>query len=265
MREDFEKRWENRKMRWEARCEARGSGGKGHIWTGAFILLIGIALLIKVSVADFPHWIFSWQMFLIALGLFIGFRHNFKGGAWFILMLIGGVFLINEIVPDFSYRRYMWPIALIAVGLFFILRPRNKFIPASASEKKNDLSDDSAGYKSGDFTKEDFIDSTCIFSGSKKNIISKNFKGGDIVTIMGGTELDLTQADVTEPAILEITTIFGGTKLLIPSNWEIKSEAVMIFGGIEDKRKMQPLTEASEKIIILKGTVIFGGIEIKSY
>ncbi|HPG10684.1 MAG TPA: LiaF-related protein [Chitinophagaceae bacterium] len=264
MREDFEKRWENRKMRWEARCEARGSG-KGHIWTGAFILLIGIAALIKASVTDLPDWVFSWQTLLITLGVFIGFRHGFRGASWLILILIGSIFLIDDIIPDFSYHRYMWPMALIVIGLFFILRPRNRYIPSSAGEKKNDLSDGPSGHKSGDFTKEDFIDSTCIFSGSKKNIISKNFKGGDIVTIMGGTELDLTQADVTEPAILEITTIFGGTKLLIPSNWEIKSEAVMIFGGIEDKRKMQPMTEAPEKVVILKGTVIFGGIEIKSY
>lgn len=66
-----------------------------------------------------------------------------------------------------------------------------------------------------------------------------------------------------KPVTLEITTIFGGTKLIIPSNWEIKSEAVMIFGGIEDKRRMQTITGQPEKTLILKGTVLFGGIEIK--
>lgn len=50
-----------------------------------------------------------------------------------------------------------------------------------------------------------------------------------------------------KPVTLEITTIFGGTKLIIPSNWEIKSEAVMIFGGIEDKRRMQTITGQPEK------------------
>lgn len=68
-----------------------------------------------------------------------------------------------------------------------------------------------------------------------------------------------------KPVTMEITTIFGGTKLIIPSNWEIKSEAVMIFGGIEDKRRMQTITGPPEKTLILKGTVLFGGIEIKSY
>lgn len=66
-------------------------------------------------------------------------------------------------------------------------------------------------------------------------------------------------------AVIELTTIFGGTKLLVPSNWSIKSEAVTIFGGIEDKRRMQTVTETPEKILLIRGTVIFGGIEIKSF
>jgi hypothetical protein len=53
--------------------------------------------------------------------------------------------------------------------------------------------------------------------------------------------------------------------MLVPSNWAIKSEVVTIFGGIEDKRRMQAITEAPEKTLFLKGTVIFGGIDIKSF
>lgn len=249
-------------MRWEARCEYRG--GRGHIWTGVFILLIGVAAFVKATVTDLPDWVFSWQTLLIALGIFIGLRHNFRGASWFILVLIGSIFLINEINPEFSFRRYIWPAALILVGLYFILRSGSRFSNKSA-EKKNYNSDDPLLNTDQSFTKEDFVNSTSIFSGSKKNIISKNFKGGDVVNIFGGTELDLTQADMTEPAIIEVTTIFGGTKLIVPSNWEIKSEAVMIFGGIEDKRKMNTISETPEKILVLKGTVIFGGIDIKSY
>ena len=97
-------------------------------------------------------------------------------------------------------------------------------------------------------------------------MISKNFKGGDLVNIFGGTELDLSQADFTGTAIIDLTTIFGGTKLLVPSNWSLRSEGtVTIFGGIEDKRRMQTITETPDKTLVLQGTVIFGGIEIKSF
>jgi predicted membrane protein len=227
--------------------------------------LIGVAALFKASLTDLPDWIFSWPTFLIALGFFIGLRHNFRGAAWFILMLVGGAFLFSHLNPDISIRRYIWPLALIVVGLFFIVRPRRRNWQ-QGSEKKNAgmQGDSSIGFEET-WNDEDFVDSTSIFGGAKKNIISKNFKGGDLVNIFGGTDLDLTQADFTGKAVIELTTIFGGTKLIIPSNWSIQSDAVIIFGGIEDKRKMPAAAENPDKILVLKGTVIFGGIDIKSY
>jgi len=261
MKEDFETRVKEQKMRWEARCEYKS--GKSHIWTGVFILLIGVAALVRVTNPELPGWWFSWKTFLVALGLFIGLKHRFKGGAWFILMLVGGAFLAAELYPHISIRRYIWPALLIIVGAYLIFRPRRRWY---GSDSKTEQGSSETFFNAEEtYTGEDFVDSTSIFGGAKKNIISKNFKGGDIVNIFGGTELDLTQADMSRPAELEITTIFGGTKLVIPSNWEIKSEAVMIFGGIEDKRKMQTVTGNPEKTLILKGTVVFGGIDIKSF
>jgi hypothetical protein len=98
----------------------------GSIWTGVFIILIGIAALIKATVTDLPTWVFSWQMFLIVLGFFIGIRHGFRGPAWLILMLVGGAFLVTEINPDITIRRYIWPMALIVTGIFLVLRPRHR-------------------------------------------------------------------------------------------------------------------------------------------
>ena len=86
-----------------------------------------------------------------------------------------------------------------------------------------------------------------------------------MVNIFGGSEIDLTQADMQAPAVLEVTALFGGATLIVPSNWAIKSEAFTLFGGISDKRKIGPLTHSAQKTIILKGTMIFGGMEIKSY
>ena len=103
--------------------------------------------------------------------------------------------------------------------------------------------------------------------GIKKNIFSKTFRGGDIVTIFGGTELNLTQADVPHRIVLDITQIFGGAKIIIPPHWKIHSEDVVsIFGSVEDKRPILPdVNYDPTKLLILKGTNIFGGIDIKSY
>jgi hypothetical protein len=73
------------------------------------------------------------------------------------------------------------------------------------------------------------------------------------------------QADIQGEIELDLTQIFGGCKLIVPSHWEIKSELVNIFGGVEDKRPTQNINTDHSKVIILRGTSIFGGIEIRSY
>jgi len=264
-RQERQQRREERRQRWANNAQGQFgiiSGRHNNVLTGIFILIIGVIALMRATIPDFPDWVFSWQMMLIAFGLFIGVRHNFRGGAWLALLLVGGIFLFRDIYPEFSFNR-IWPVVLIVVGLFIIMRPRRKWKFNAA--KKTEGASDSFFTEDVDYSKDDFVDSTSIFGGAKKIIISKNFKGGDLVNIFGGTELDLSQADFTGVAIIELTTIFGGTKLLVPSNWSIKSEAVTIFGGIEDKRRMQQITEATEKTLLIRGTVIFGGIDIKSF
>ena len=264
---EFETRNEPPKNRWEQRWEKRMEhrDGNGHVWTGIFLLAIGGLALARSMGVPVPVWLFSWQMLLIAIGLFIGFRKGFRDGGWFVPVIVGGFFLVNEFVLQGELRRHIWPMILIVIGALFIFRPRSKTCkgwgkknPGLQAETITPLSEES-------YTRDDIIDSTCIFSGTKKVILSKNFKGGDIVNIFGGCEIDLTQADMTTPAILEVTAIFGGATLIVPSNWAIKSEAVTIFGGIGDKRKITPSTESPSKTLVLKGTMIFGGMEIRSY
>ncbi len=60
--------------------------------------------------------------------------------------------------------------------------------------------------------KRDFLDAISVFGGVKKNIMTKNFKGGEIINFMGGSENNLTQADFNGTIKIDTTNIFGGTK-----------------------------------------------------
>ncbi|RYY10196.1 MAG: hypothetical protein EOO04_37265 [Chitinophagaceae bacterium] len=259
---DFRDFREEARNRWESRKERQGHG---HVWTGLFLLVIGGIALVKSFGIPVPVWLFSWQMLLIAIGLFIGFRKGFRDGGWFVPILVGGIFLVNEYVMHGNLQRHMWPLILIILGIVFILRPKKGSWQKSCEKKSPYMNADTIPISDAVHSQDDVIDSTCIFSGSKKVILSKNFKGGDIVNVFGGSEIDLMQADINGTAILEVTAIFGGATLIVPSNWAIKSEAVTIFGGISDKRKFAALAEPSTKTLVLKGTLIFGGMEIKSY
>jgi predicted membrane protein len=245
------------------------------VWTGLFLLAIGGISLAKSFGAPFPPWVFSWQMLLIAIGLFVGFRKGFTQGGWFVPVLIGGAFLMNDYFLNGTLRQHMWPLIMIVIGIFFIIRPRRRRWHGSNPFQEKKTTDTGAGTDTAtainipmdetSYSEDDYIDTTSIFGGTKKVILSKNFKGGDMVNIFGGSEIDLTKADMKETAVLEVTAIFGGATLVVPSNWAVKSEAVTIFGGISDKRSIAGYSENSGKNLLLKGTVLFGGIEIKSY
>ena len=241
--------------------------GSGHVLIGIFILLIGAIGLLKTLSLPIPDWIFSWPMLLIGLGFLLGLRSQFQNVTWLILMLIGSLFLMNHIYPELAMRRYIWPLALIMVGAFLIFRPRRQSWNRRNMDDENKPSgiEESSPYENKNYSSEDFIESTSIFGGIKKNVLSKKFKGGDVVNIMGGTEINLMQADINGRVILEIVQIFGGTKLIVPAHWEIKPEMVALFGGIEDKRQMQNVTHNPDKILVLKGTTMFGGIDIRNY
>lgn len=261
---DFRERMENRKRRWEARMEKHD--GKGHIWTGLFLLVVGGLALARSFGVPMPVWLFTWQMLLIAIGLIIGLKKGFREGGWFIPIIIGGAFLLNDYFLHGELRRHIWPVILIVLGVFFVLRPRRKrWHDWSEKKSAGTQAETIKPVSEEEYSRDNFIDSTNIFSGTKKVVLSKTFKGGDITNIFGGCELDMTQADMTEPAVLDITAVFGGATLIVPSHWAVKPDAVTIFGGISDKRKFHASPEAATKTLILDGTIIFGGIEIRSY
>ena len=96
----------------------------GRVIGGLFFVIIGILLLVdRMDAIDLPYWVFSWETFLITLGLFIGFRHSFRNPSWIVLVLIGTVFLLDDMFPAFSFRVYFWPMLVIIAGIWLIMSP----------------------------------------------------------------------------------------------------------------------------------------------
>jgi len=261
----------------------------GKVFAGTVLLIIGTLLLFKQFGMSFPYWLFSWPVFLIILGLFLGFRHNFRNPTWFILVIIGVLFFIERLIPSFNIRHFIWPIIIIFLGIWMIFGKPNfrrrryhnyepQLNPTHSSEYYPEaplpdagpgIEQESAYAYTADYTNrisnEDFLHATSIMGGVKKIIVSKNFQGGDITNFMGGSEINLTQADIQGRVIIDITQLMGGTKLIVPSNWNVVSEMISIFAGLDDKRLIQPGNFNPEKVLIVRGTSIMGGVDIRSY
>src|SRR5690606_23450899 len=114
------------------------------------------------------------------------------------------------------------------------------------------------------FSNEDYLKSTSIFGDQKKTIISKSFKGGEVVNVFGGTDINLIQADIQHPVVIDVFQIFAGTKIIIPAHWKVHSDVVSVFGEVDDKRFTQGMPQDEQKVVYIKGTSLFGGVTIKS-
>jgi len=206
--------------------------------------------------------IFSWQMLLIAIGIVNVSNDAHKGIGW-ILIAIGGFFMVSEYFDlPVSFRHIFWPALLIIIGLTLI------FGSGKMCRRRGRWSGTGTGTGTGSdfsFSKgEKFIEEVAVFGGGDRVVNSQAFRGGKVVTVFGGSKLDLTKAQLAEgPVEIEVVAIFGGSTLLMPTDWNVKMEVFNIFGGYSDKRVRGQVD--FNKTVVVKGVAIFGGGEIKSY
>ena len=239
--------------------------GNSALYTGLFIVLLGVVWLLSKAGVSLPGWVFSWQMILIIIGVGIGVGNNFRNAASWILIGIGAIFLINDIyfIP-FEVRQYFWPVLVIAIGLVIIFKPKSNWRKKIHKDADGNPSV-GVGSSGRSYGRDEVLDIVSVFNGLKRTVTSKVFKGGESVTVFGGTELNLLQADFEKEAVLEVTVVFGGLKLIVPKNWDVRTEVTSVLAGVEDKRYSAVQVLPDEKTFVITGTVVFGGIEIASY
>lgn len=261
--------------------ENRSTTSSNRVLAGVLIIGIGILFFFKqAGWAIFPYWLFTWPMILIAVGLFMGIKHNFRGSGWLIMLIIGAFFLVDDVLDLYSLKHYLVPAILMGIGTMLIFRPKNHDRWRKRKERWGEWRNQEPAYTETTSFSEgtsaantalsstdapEKVDATAIFGAVKKNIVSKNFIGGDATSIFGGSEIDLSRADINGTVTMDVTAILGGIKLIVPSHWTIKQQITAIFGGVEDKRDLHTAITSPNKILVLDGTAFMGGIEISSY
>ncbi len=242
------------------------SRSRGKVAGGILIVVIGSLFLGRELGAEIPAWVFTWKMLLIGIGIVSAIKHNFRHVAWIILIGIGSAFLINDFYPEMHLKPILIPILIIIAGLFIIFKPRRNYKKWGRWNRYDRYYRNHGSIEKGFDSDENVINCSTVFGAVKKNIISKEFKGGEVSLVCGGLELDLTNAEIVDQATLNVSIVMGGIKLVIPAHWSIKSEVSVTMGDVEDKRRLQPNTTGTpSKVLLLKGEVVMGGIEIKSY
>ncbi|MBN2745589.1 MAG: hypothetical protein JXR34_02600 [Bacteroidales bacterium] len=199
--------------------------------------------------------LFNWQMLLIGIGLILISKKNgsFVGA---IVILVGLVFLIPVYfnVPV-NTSQLLWPAILVGIGIIVLF---NGFGKCGKSFKSK--------FHHQEISDIDMVDGNHIFGGGEHFVTSDNFKGGRINAIFGGGVYDLTKCKLAAGTnVLEVNFIFGGVEFLVPSSWNIKVEVDSIMGGFSNKQGIYKQDEATEGVLIIRGSAIFGGGELKRF
>ena len=217
----------------------------GRVIIGILMIILGALFVMRnYEILDFPYEYFTWEYFFILIGVLFLFLSRNKA-AGFVFIAIG----LFNLVPE------LWPLLLVLIGLYIIYgRTRHN--------RQKDDSPETEQSKSS----TDYVESVSIFGGGSKIINSDNFKGGSIVSIFGGSEINLANSKLAEGENnIEITAVFGGTTLTVPPDWNVVIDVLPIFGGFSDKRMKDPNKKIQEgRTLLLKGVVLFGGGEIKT-
>lgn len=277
----------------------RINNNDGGMIFGFIILGVGILILLRKLDVFYPDWLLSWPMILIAIGVITLVKHEFKSLFGVLMLGLGMFFLLErEFNFNFGLQNYVFPIALIVVGIYLITKKRqekqaladfqDKIDARTSSTKtftedkiskeeydkgeKTAFSSQSTGNKSfsgmsgtSGTSYSDSVSIDSIMSGINKRMLTKNFQGGKLTAAFGGIDLDLTQSDFSGMVTLQVDVIFGGIKLVVPPHWDVRVEVTNIAAGVEDKRVYRQSETDSDKILLIRGTVFFGGLEIKSY
>jgi len=218
---------------------------------GLLIMCIGVLFLLgNMDILNPDDYFRLWPALLIIFGL-VHILKPYQAPRFvfgIILMVVGTLMLLNNLyIFSFSFRDY-WPVILIAVGIVMVL---NHSIFSGRSRPS------AAGGGDADA----FLKVMSILSGFKRKCNSRIFKGGDLTAVMGGFEIDLRDADIDGEAVIEVFLLMGGGEIRVPDDWRVTTECLPILGGIEDKTYPR---ENADKRLIIRGTAIMGGMEIRN-
>lgn len=226
------------------------------------IILIGLAvLLVLSSLQIIPESIsgiiISWQALLLIIGIKFLLMRMFIPGA-----VLSVVALYFAIPMAYAKLGFVFPlegkpfltiliaVLLIIAGIFSIRMARR----ISSHEK---------GFLNIKPNSKGLVKIACAFGENSHTILEKPFKGAEVSTAFGTSNINLEKSDLPEgDTFLEIKNAFGETHILVPDNWNVECSVQSMLGEFKDRRREQ--NAFASKRLIINGANFLGEIILDS-
>ena len=211
-----------------------------HLVVGVGLIFLGVVLVLdRLGIVEVAKSLEYWPVGLILLGAAI-VAQAMRGGS---------------AVP--SDARGQFPIGPAILLLVFVLVFVRPFRPETFAR-------DAGG-------RQQIV---AVLGGDVRRSSGEPFRGAHMTAVMGGTELDLRNAVVTdsEPIVIEVFTLMGGTVIRVPQDWTVDLKVTPVMGGVTDERRKRasasfdtPTIEAPRPVphLVIRGSVMMGGVVIK--
>lgn len=214
---------------------------------GIFITLVGALLLLdNLNLFEARQVLRLWPLAIVALGVLV-FTQAVEAGGRInggVMIVVGGLLTLNRLgILEFEFWNLFWPLMLILIGVNLVLQ--NFRIPP--------------GIESADT-----VSLFAVWGGSQRTSNAAEFRGGDMTAIMGGCELDLRQANISDGnvATIDLLAVMGGHVIRVPEDWSVQTRVIPFMGGVDEKRPTAK--PGSSKTLVLRGFIMMGGLEIKT-
>jgi cell wall-active antibiotic response 4TMS protein YvqF len=214
---------------------------------GIAILLAGVAFTLdNLGLVDAGEFLDYWPLLLVAVGiakLVTAPRTGgwLSGGIW---VLVGVWWTLFNLAIIDIHPIDLWPVFLIVAGFYLVNR-------ALRPGRRGDSSPDR-------------VTGFAVLGGSTRKSSTQDFKGGDFTAVMGGCEVDLRDAHISEPpAVIDVFAFWGGVEIRVPDNWMVDGQVTAILGGFDNKTGRTGAPDPTQRLIV-RGMAMMGGVEVRS-
>ncbi len=243
---------------------AENNKSTGRMFLGGVLMIAGALFLLRnfdfINI-DLERILFSFPSVFIFVGI-LSFLNSSKKWFGIVLIAVGSAMHLSRYY-DINFSEFILPLILIGLGFMILVKHNGRTSRIDINEIHELHEKHQMG--SSEEVRDDKLEVITIFGGSSKFFISDAFRGGNITSIFGGNEINLSGCKLAEGEnIIDVIAIFGGTTIYIPKEWNVILDVFPLFGGFGTKGKRDPMMVVEKnRTLRIKGVVIFGGGEIK--
>lgn len=220
------------------------------LW-GIVLVALGVVIGLNVlGIISFDIFFDGWWTLFIIVPSFIGIITERDKTVSIIGTIVGVVLLLayQDVIDKTTIWKLLLPLVIILIGLKMIFKD---FFNREINAAKKKIS--ASGVKAQEYA--------ATFSGQNLDFSGQVFTAAELNAVFGGIKCDLRNAIITDGAVINICSVFGGVDVFLPDNVNVKISSSSVFGGISDKRQVK--TSNGALTVYVTGNCIFGGADIK--